>query len=219
MKKKSFICTKIDSLTQKSRFITISLVILFCLFYCSAGAQGWEFVKERNGIKVFTRKEPNTSLKSFKGIMDVHSTMDRVKKLIGNVHNTEWWDKNVKDIRVLYYEENKHFKYYLRYDVPWPLADRDLCVDACVKEDPVTGIREINAKPLPNLVPEQEGVVRITNYWQKWVIQPMDNGIIRITLEGSVDPGGSVPTWLINLVITDTPLNVMGGIKEKVEIK
>lgn len=205
---------------MKSRFLfCVFIIALVFLFSQTVSAQGWNFVKEKNGIKMYTRNEPNTNLKSFKGVMDVHSTMDRVTHLVGNVHNNDWWDKNVKEIRILYFEENKHFKYYLVYDVPWPLSDRDLCVDARVTIDPVTGRREINAKPIANLIPEKPDAVRIKNYWQRWIIQPMENDIIRLTLEGSVDPGGIVPAWLINLVITDTPMNIMSGIRDRVEIK
>ncbi len=145
--------------------------------------------------------------------------MDRVTNLVGNVRNNDWWDENVKEIKVLYFEENKHFKYYLVYDVPWPLSDRDLCVDARVSVDQVTGTRVISALPDNGLVPEKEDKVRIKQYWQKWTIQPLPQGMIRLILEGFVDPGGNVPSWLYNMVITDTPLKVMNGVKERVEIK
>jgi hypothetical protein len=182
-------------------------------------AQNWDFIKEKDGIKIYTRKEPNSEIKSFRGIMEIKTTMERVSQLVGNVHNTDWWDKDVKEIKILYFEENKHFIYYLVYDVPWPLSDRDLCVDATVTMDPVKGTREIYAKPLDNKVPEKEDLVRIKNYYQKWTIQTLDKGMMRLTLEGKVDPGGSVPAWLYNMVITDAPLRVLGGVKEKVEIK
>lgn len=199
-----------------SCFIAIGFALILAP---SLSAQNWEFIKEKDGIKIYTRKEPGNELKSFRGTMEIRSTMARVTHLVGNVHNHDWWDENVKDIQILYYEENKHFKYYLVYDVPWPLSDRDLCVDAKVTDDPMTGGREILATPIENLVPVKEDVVRIKKYWQKWTIQPQDKGMIRLTLEGFVDPGGSVPSWLYNMVITDTPLRVLSGVKDRVEIK
>jgi len=199
-------------------FRTLAIVLAIILGP-SLSAQNWEFIKEKNGIKIYTRKEAGNEIKSFRGIMEIRTTMDRVTHLVGNVHNHDWWDENVKDIQILYFEENKHFKYYLLYDVPWPLSDRDLCVDATVTVDPLTGRREILAKPIENMVPEKKDVVRIKKYWQKWTIQPLDKGMVRLVLEGSVDPGGSVPSWLYNMVITDTPLRVMNGVKDRVEIK
>jgi hypothetical protein len=201
-----------------SLFRFTALPLLLCLAL-PMFAQEWEFAKEKDGIKVYTKKEKGNDLKTFRGVMEISSTMAKIRNLVGNVHNREWWDDDVKEVKVLYFEENRHFKYYILYDVPWPMADRDLCVDAKVTEDPVTGRRQIMATPLANLVPEKDGVVRIKNYWQKWDIQPLENGRIRLTLEGFVDPAGSVPSWLYNMVITETPIRVMGNVKSRVETK
>ena len=192
-------------------------LIVFLLITLDLSAQSWTFVKEENGIKVFTRKEAGNSLKSFKGITDVKSSMDKVCNLIGNVKNHDWWDENVKEIKVLAYEKDKYFRYYLVYKVPWPLTDRDLCVETRVTIDPVTGKRVLMATPLTDVVPETSDRIRIKNYWQKWTIQPMENGLIRLTLEGYVDPAGSIPSWLYNMVIVETPLKVIRRVKMFVE--
>jgi len=204
---------------MKKKFLPVPILILFCLIFNQfVMAQSWEFVKERDSIKIYTRKEPNTSLKSFKGVVDLHTQMDKVCNLIGNVKNVDWWDKNLHEIRVLNYEEDKHIQYYLVYGVPWPFTDRDLCVDATITTDPVTGTRTIYSVPLPDVIPEKPDLIRIRNYWQRWTIQPMGKGIIHVTLEGFVDPAGNVPAWLYNMVITETPYKVIHGIKGRVEV-
>jgi len=194
-------------------------LFLFVLLISTADvfSQEWDFIKEKEGVKIYTRKEKSSSLKSFKGVVDLHTQMDKVCNLIGNVKNVDWWDKNLREINVLLYEKDKHIQYYLVYGAPWPVTDRDLCVDATITTDPVTGIRTIYSVPLPNVIPENPDYVRIKEYWQKWVIQDMKNGIIHIVLEGYVDPAGSVPDWIYNMVITDTPLKIIRGIKSRLE--
>jgi len=197
----------------------INLILLFFLLIITIdiSAQKWDFVKEQEGIKLFTRKDENSSLKSFKGEMDVTTTMDKVCELLGNVKNHNWWDENLREIKVLTYEKDKYFQYYLIYHVPWPFTDRDLCVEANVSTDPSTHRRTITATPLSNVIPEKPGLIRIKKYWQKWTIQPMGNGVIRLTLEGFVDPAGNVPSWLYNMVIVETPLKVMRRVKKFVQ--
>jgi len=200
--------------------IKIFSVVLFQLFiFDELIAQKWDFIKEKDGIKIYTRKEANTSLKSFRGEVILHAQMNMVCSLIGNVKNVDWWDKNLREINILSYVEDKNIKYYLIYDVPWPFTDRDLCVEAKITTDPVTGRRIVYSVPLPNVIPEKPDLIRIKNYWQKWVIQPMNNGNIHVILEGFVDPAGSVPAWLYNMVITETPLKIIRGIKGRVEAK
>jgi hypothetical protein len=199
--------------------LSFGLILFLLISFITADlyAQSWTFVKSQEGIKLFTRKEEGSSLKSFKGIMDVNSTMDKVCNLIGNVKNHDWWDENLREIKVLSYEKDKYFQYYLVYHVPWPFTDRDLCVEANVSIDPITGRRTITATPLSNVIPEKPDLIRIKRYWQKWTIQPMENGVIRLTLEGFVDPAGNVPSWLYNMVIIETPLKVMRRVKKYVQ--
>jgi hypothetical protein len=180
-------------------------------------AQSWNFIKEKDGIKIFTRKEGSNSLKSFRGVAEIYAPIEDVYNLIGNVKNLDWWDKNLREIKVLYYEKEKRAQYYLVYDSPWPVTDRDLCVDATITTDPVTGARTIRAVPLVNVVPENPAYVRIKEYKQSWVLTPTGKGAVHAVLEGYVDPAGKVPDWIYNMVITDTPLKIIRGIKQRLE--
>lgn len=200
------------------RTARIFLLLFGVLLINQLVAQPWEFIKERDGIKIYTQKEPGSPLKAFKGVMEVYSTMEMIGTIIGNVKNFDWWDDDIRELKVIFHEENVHTQYYLIYDVPWPLQDRDLCADAWVTIDSVTGKKVIYAVPLPDVIPEEPDIVRIKNYWQRWTIEPISGGMKRLTLEGLVDPGGIVPAWLYNMVITDTPLNLMREVKKRVEL-
>lgn len=180
-------------------------------------AQTWDFIKEKDGIKIYTRTAEHSSFKCFKGETVFHTSMDKLSLYIGNVKNVDWWDKNVREIKILASVPEDFQQYYLVYHVPWPLSDRDLCVEAKVTVNPLTGEKVVYAKPLTDAVPERPGIVRIRNYWQKWTLKPVGKNSVQAILEGFVDPGGSVPSWLYNMVIVDTPLKVMRGIKERVE--
>jgi hypothetical protein len=118
-------------------------------------------------------------------------------------------------MRVLERVDGKSFTYYLVYDVPWPLEDRDLCVKAEITRDPVSGEYLVVAKPMPGLVPEREGIVRITGYWQKWSILPLADGQVKLSTEGYADPGGQVPSWIVNMAVTDNPLETIGKVRDR----
>ena len=202
---------------MKSHIWIFFLVPLFNLLLIHGlQAQAWDFVKEKDGISIYTRKEINSSLKSFKGEATFHVEIDKVFHVLGDATNFDWWDKDISEIKVLFFEPGKNIKYYLVYDVPWPLSDRDLVVHSKIYTDPITGERTIDATPLLNVIPEKPGIVRIKNYWQKWRVQPMENGNVHVILEGFVDPGGSVPSWLYNMVITETPLKVIRSLRDRV---
>ena len=193
------------------------LFFLAMAFSGSLFAQSWDFIKEKEGIKIYTRMESGNSVKSYKGVTEINAPAEKVYAMIEDVNHTEWWDKNLNQIKVLVYEKDKRAQYYLIYDLPWPITDRDLCVNVTVNIDPATGVRKVIAGPLPGLMPEVGGMVRIRDYHQTWTIKPTAKGTAYVELEGCVDPAGSIPDWLSNMVIVDSPLKVIGGVKKQME--
>ena len=195
---------------------SILTLTIFLLFPATGlRGQSWNYVKEENGIKLFTRDELNSSLNSFRGEVIFKASIEKVNLLVGNANNLDWWDKNISYIKVLEFEKDKYIRYYIIFDVSWPLSSRDLALDARISTDPVTGIRTVMAKPLLNVVPEKEDLVRIKKYWQKWTVQPLDKGFVKVTLEGFVDPNGDVPSWIYNMVVTETPLRALESLRTR----
>jgi len=193
--------------------LPVILTVLFStILSLPLTAQSWNFIKEKDGIKLYTKEEPGVHLKSFRGIVDIDAPAEKVFDLLENVNNTSWWDKNITRIRILHYEKNKSAQYYLVYDLPWPVADRDLCVDVKISLDTMSGERRITAGPLPGLIPEVKGMVRIKNYNQSWTVTPRGRDMTHVILEGFVDPGGSIPDWILNMLIIDSPFRSLKGI-------
>jgi hypothetical protein len=180
-------------------------------------SQPWKFIKEKDGIRVYTRQQENSPVKSFMGVADIKSGYAKIYAIVGDVRGSDRWDENIIELKVLSSEKDKSFCYYLVYSTPWPLQNRDLCVEAIIRKDTVSGDIEIFAQSRPKLMPEQKDLVRIKEYWQKWTVHPIDNTHTRLTIEGTVNPGGSIPAWLANMVITDTPLKMLHDIRERVE--
>jgi len=94
-----------------------------------------------------------------------------------------------------------------------------LCVDVSVTIDPVTGVGKITAAPLAGVVPERNDMVRIQEYRQTWTIIPAGKELTHVVLEGFVDPAGSIPDWISNMLIIDSPFNIICGIKARLEKK
>lgn len=197
----------------------IFMFFMTLVFSYSMVAQSWDFIKEKNGIKIYTRKEAGKSLKSYKGVTDINSPAEKVFALIEDVNNTDWWDKNFTQIKVLLYEKYKRAQYYLVYDLPWPVTDRDLCVDVKVTTDQLTGAGRITATPLPGVIPEHQDMVRIKEYRQTWTVEPLGKNMAHVVLEGYIDPSGNIPDWLSNMLIVDSPIKVISGIKQRLDRK
>jgi len=90
-------------------------------------AQSWDFIKEKDNIKIYTRTEAGKSLKSYRAVTDINAPVEKIFTVMEDINNTDWWDKNLTQIKVLLYEKDKRAQYYMVYDLPSPVKDRDLC--------------------------------------------------------------------------------------------
>lgn len=201
---------------KSDHFLYLTFLILM-ISNLDLNAQDWEFAKERDGIKIFTRHDSASLYKSFKGEIDLQSDVNTVSNLIEDVQKFDEWDDDITNIRVLDAKPGKFIRYYVQYDVRWPFTDRDLCVDAEIRTDPGTDARIISSWSDPGALPEDPEFVRIEKFWQKWTITRAGAGKVHLILEGFADPAGDVPAWLANLAITATPLNLLRKIREALE--
>lgn len=70
--------------------------------------------------------EAGKSLKSYKGVTDIKVSADKIFAVMEDVNNTDCWEKRLTKIKVLLYDKNKRAQYYLIYNLPWPVINRDL---------------------------------------------------------------------------------------------
>ena len=199
------------------RFRSISILFFSMVLFNSVTAQSWDFVKEQDGIKIYTRQEPGKALKSYKGVTDINAPAEKVFALIEDVNNTDWWDKNLNQIKVLLYEKYKRAQYYLVYDLPWPVVDRDLCVDVIATFDVETSVGKVTAVPLAGRVPENHDKIRIKEYRQTWTVTPAGVAQAHVVLEGYVDPAGNIPDWVSNMLINTSPIKIISGLRKQLE--
>jgi hypothetical protein len=197
-----------------NRALLILPLFIIC-FTNNLHGQKWDYVKEKDGIKLYTRAELNSTFKAFRGEVTFKAEIEKVNLLVGDAYNMDWWDKDIIFKKVIDFKRNDHIQYYIIFDLPGPLSNRDLALDARIAIDPVTGIRTVTAKPLLKVVPEKPDLVRIKKYWQKWTVQPMANGYVHVILEGFVEPNGNVPAWIHNMVVPDMPLKALKALRER----
>jgi hypothetical protein len=56
-------------------------------------------------------------------------------------------------------------------------------------------------------------VRRISRGQGFWEVVETSDGKLEITFQMQVDPGGSIPSWLANMFVVDTPFNTLNELK------
>ena len=193
------------------------LSLLFSLmFTCSLYSQNWEFVKEKEGIKLYSKQETGKNNKIFKGVTEIRESAEKVFAVLDDVNITVWWDNNISQVKVIEYEKNKKAKYYLVYDMPWPFKDRDLTVDVTSTINKTSGEFKLVAVPTKGTFSESKDLIRIKDYHQGWTVRPNKN-YSQIELEFYIDPDENLPNWLLNMVLIESPINTIKSLKRYIE--
>ena len=106
------------------------------------------------------------------------------------------------------------YYYYTRSDLPFPLSDRDIVVRSRQWKDK-DGIYYSHSTLTRNMVNIKKGIVRIQEFDAHWKITQKENGILDIDYVVQTHPGGSLPTWAINLGIAKGPIETMKNLMKR----
>jgi hypothetical protein len=82
-----------------------------------------------------------------------------------------------------------------------------------VSRDSGTKVVTVDAPVEPGIVPVKKDIVRIDHSSGKWLITPYSPGQVKVEYTIHVDPGGSLPAWLVNTFATEGPLHIFRNLK------
>ena len=191
----------------------------FCFSLVQLQAQTWTLAKDKDGIQVYTRKVPNWGIKEFKAITLVKTNLNQALELIRKVEGHNDWMYNTQESKTLKTQGPNLFFGYSRVPAPWPVSDRDNVTRYEVKQISPQEIH-INMRAANELQhPEVKGCVRIKRMEGQWRLRDLQNGQIEITQQALADPAGSIPDWLANSAIIDTPFSTLQSMRKKIQTR
>jgi hypothetical protein len=173
-----------------------ALLLLWLLLPASAFGADWELRAEEDGIRVYTRPVPGSPVAAMRAEITILAPVDA---LLGVLMSQQ------ADVQ-------------LRYVVtaaPWPVDSRDAIYRYRVSRDANAGSATIRVDVAPDAHPRQEGYVRVLEAEGRWRLVPAEDAT-KVTWEMHLDPGGSLPAWLVNRRLVETPLGALRGLRSQV---
>jgi hypothetical protein len=183
-------------------------------FFCN-GRSGLELKDEEEGIKVYTSPVENSGIKAVKVECTVEATLSQLTAVLLDIPASPEWIYATEFCRVQKTISATELIYHSEIDVPWPVSNRDFIVRVKISQDSLTRILTVDGENLPQYVKEQDGVVRILHTESNWTVTPRDK-YLDIVFTLHVDPGGSIPAWLINMFATRGPLETFRNLRSQV---
>ncbi|MBC3540239.1 START domain-containing protein [Rufibacter sediminis] len=190
------------------------LVVLWGLVMAPALAQGkWELQKNEDGIEVYTRKVKDTQFKEIRVVCDLPGTPNDLFSLLKDVeHHSDWVYLNRKT-KLIKRKSEHRLLYYTEADMPWPLTDRDMVVEAVFMPAYKPNVARVEVKSVTSIVSEKPGFVRIPYSLAVWDISPVSGGRTKIDYTFRVNPGGAIPAWMVNATVAIGPVKTFQNLR------
>lgn len=194
-----------------------SILLLFFLLTANAFSQtDWKLAKNSDGIKVYTRTPEGSAIKEFKATVSIKASAVDVAQVVVDVQNYPEWYPDVMGAKVLEKVSKYEIIAYYRIDIPWPATDRDAVVTFKLHMDESKKNIKVYAKSKNNYKEEFYGVVRLKDADGVWSFKEHD-GVTDVVYQMKADPGGNMPTWIINMFIEDGPHKTLKALRSRVE--
>ncbi len=196
----------------------VILSILFIHESIASAEESWKLEKDKNGIKVWTRKTPNSQLKEFLVSTTLNTTPERMVSFLKNVPQYDQWMFKVQpgSSKILKKVSDDDFYTYLIIDAPL-IKSREAISHMVFKEPDAKGNIIISFEGAPNLIPLNDNYVRIPVIKAYFKIDPLENGKVQLTHQAFSSPGGIIPDFLVNMGAVEAPFYMFSKIKEMIQ--
>ena len=195
---------------MKKMFL-LAAMLLSCL--SASMAQGkWDLKKDENGIQVYTRKAAKGNIKELRVVCELDATKAQLINTLQNISDYNSWVYSNKKSTILKMIDQQNIIYYTQSHLPWPIKDRDLVIQLSIQ--PSGDVLNIQAKSLPDYLPKNNSYIRVPYSLAQWKVTQTPNNKLDVDYMFSIDPGGSIPSWIVNATLTIGPFNSFVKLKE-----
>ncbi len=196
---------------MKKSYITqlLAIFVLSAGFLFADAATEFTLEKDKNGVKVFTRKIEGSALKEFKGVTSIKTSLMSLVALMDDTDAYTRWLHNVTAAKLVQKMNLKERVTHTVINAPWPVSDRDTVTYSKIVQDKKSKIVTIYLKGVPSQYPAQAGKVRVPALKGFWQFIPNKNGYVTVIYQVHSEPGGSIPDAIANATTTDIPYNTL----------
>jgi len=201
-------------MTRFLRYSTITILVLLRA-QLAAGQLDCVLKKEKDNLKVYSCPSKNANLNTIKTELILEGvTLDKLYEFLWDVEKYVNWQYNTIEASILKKKSSTSMIYRTVVEAPWPLSNRELFTEIESEFDRSGKTLKIITRNVDYEFPDNEDLVRIPFSVGVWDAAILGNSTLKIVYSLTIDPGGSVPSWLLNMAIAEGPFVSFTNLKE-----
>ncbi len=191
-----------------------SILFLFMVVAITINAQEeWELKRDKEGIKIYTRHVEGSNFKEFKGETQINASISALAAVFIDVEGMVDWIYDIKEVRLLEEQGDTVQVLYQETNVTWPFQNRDGIYSNSLSWDREKKLMRVDVGCHPDYLEEVKGKVRTSRANGYWEFKPGQDGRVHAVFSLHIEPGGSVPAWLSNSFVINSPFETMKKLK------
>lgn len=226
--------TKTD-IDMKSSKITIMIILMIVILCRQAFAQNpvldsitglqeferlakkgpWEIVKQKKGVTLSYRKlkvADTLNTRELSASFKISSSIDSIVEYIRQPLRIKEWNEAVRFSELLHREDSTWVS-YTTFDIPYPFPQQELVSKYVIDHDGKKVI--VSAQSVPNYITSKKGVNRERYNWGKWLLIPLDNGLVQVTFSAVSLSNSSIPRFIKDHIIRQKLFNSFVKLKNQ----
>lgn len=173
--------------------------LLLALLAADAHAGHWRQFLDENGVKGYARSVAGSDILEVRSTMVIPARIEVVGAVLRDVEGLKRPGTSCLEARFVEKKDRNHYTFYVAYDFPWPLSNRDAVIRVNTRYlvDKGRVIADLRAVRHPR-VPERDGFVRIRDLRAQFVVEYLGRNRTGVIYTSRMDPAGRIPTFLVN---------------------
>jgi START domain len=208
-------------LSRESRHARKIVGVVFVLIWVvdGLGQDNCVLKKDKDGIRVYSCKSTTSEFNTVKAEFMMNATLDQYFSVALDVDGFKDWHYREINPRILKKVSDREVIYYTQIDSPFPVSDRDMILRLRVSQDVHTKIVTATVESLPDYLPENGKLVRVTKSFSTLTITPISGRKLKAVYFLEADPGGKIPVWLVNAFSAQAPYETFKRFIRRVETR
>ena len=195
----------------------LATCVFFLVFGGPAAGQTWKKVFEDDGILVESSLASGKTLPTFRATGILQHNLYELLAVLDDVPRHLEWMVRMSTSETIEKLSDFDRVIYNRFDVPWPASDRDSVMQVLAELDRSNHYVKLRFLRLKHpLRPEVEGVIRIPDLRSEAVLKAVGPNQTEVSYLLDIDPGGSLPGWLVEWVVEKIPYMVLKKLQKQI---
>lgn len=197
------------------KLLFFAFYFVFLTFSFAQNESNTKLVVNKEDIKIYLTKLDTTPFKEYRAEMTVNANIDSVAKQILDIKSLQKWNYKTRESKLIKKVSDTSWIFYMNHHLGWPIQDRDHVSRVTLRKKKSEQI--ITILPENNIVEEKEDIVRIKYFKGFWYLKKLEQDKTLVIQQVYGNPGGSIPAFMVNMVVTKGPFESFVELRKRVE--